>query len=174
MRHAVRWSRLWLGLVLVLAGVVWLVVDQRAGIVTQPYVSTPTPQNALHMPIVDTQQTIGTLSINVQLLSRVPSSVVLPARASTEYQEIAVLVVNRGRTLLRFGAGQLSLRGGAQSVQCMPLPGHAWLPGTSGVGPGSRVEVVAVAAVPSGSRYSEVVFTLPRVLGTGSVAWRTS
>jgi hypothetical protein len=161
-----------------LAGLVWLVVDQRAGIVTQPYPGTPTPgispalPGVAHIPVVGTPQSLGSLTANVQLLQRMTSANGLPARPGSVYQEIAVLVVNHGHRQVRIGAGQMSLRVGAHLLPCKAVPGLTWRPANPGVAAGSQVEGVVVASVPSNAQSSEVMFTLPHDLGTGSLAWR--
>jgi hypothetical protein len=172
MRTSVRWSRLWAGLVLVVAAIVLLVVENRAGIVTQPSAGTPTPRPTVTGPVPGMAQSIGPLSVNVKLLSRVASISGLPARPSVAYQEIAVLVVNHGQRAARVGAGQFSLHIGSAIVACVPFPGHPWLPADPGILPGKQAQGVAVAAVPPGDQQGHVIFALPAALGSGRVGWR--
>jgi hypothetical protein len=160
--------------VLVLAAIVLLIIDNRAAIVSQPYASKPTPRPTASGPVPGMAQTIGPLSVNVKLLSRVASIAGLPARPSVMYQEIAVLVVNHGPHAVRVGAGQFTLHVGPAVVVCVPFPGHPWLPADPGIPPGKQAQGVAVAAVPPGNQQRQVIFTLPAALGSGSVAWRLS
>jgi hypothetical protein len=160
--------------VLVVAAIVLLVVENRTAMVTQPSAGTPAPRPTASGPVPGMAQSIGPLSVNVKLLSRVASIAGLPDRPSIEYQEIAVLVVNHGQRAVHVGAVQFSLHFGSAVVACVPFPGHPWLPADPGILPGKQAHGVAVAAVPPGDQPGQVIFTLPVAVGSGRVGWRVS
>lgn len=104
----VRWGRIWAGILLIVAGVVWLAIDNALGIYTTSSSSTATPAGQ-PLPALGTAQSTGAAMVNAKEVGYYPSLSGKPAPAGERYLVIAVQVANRSAAALTLRPQQFSL-----------------------------------------------------------------
>lgn len=169
----VRWSRVYAGLLLIVIGIIWSLVNSRMGVSVPAPSPTPTVPAGALPPALGQAQTAFGRAVNAKLLASVDRVAGNPAPAGERYLLIAVQVVDRGAAFA-VAPTDFELRAGARVLaRGRSYPGHAGLPAQMRLHAGSAVEGTLVFAVPRSVTAANLAYS-PRDHPRSVLIWRVA
>lgn len=169
--HAVRWSRIWVGLFLLAAGIIWLVINNALGLYSSPGAQVSAPASAT-IPALGAAQRDVPLTVTAKLVGYYPSVAGRSAPAGTRFVVIAARVVNRGATPIVIRPAQFALRAAGATLAGAAVPGQPYTLFARPVPSGATADGYLLFAPSSEQRAWTLTYTPAGAQGARTLSWR--
>ena len=166
-----RWSRVYVGLLLIAAAIIWSLINSRMGISVPAPAPTPVAPAESRQPALGEAQTAFGRTVNAKLLAVVDRVAGRPAQGGDHYVLIAVQVADHGADFA-LAPTDFALRSGTRvRAPGRSYPGHAGLPAHTRLQAHAVVTGTLVFEVPAGATAMDLAYT-PRDHPGSALLWR--
>jgi hypothetical protein len=170
----IRWGRVAVGLVMIVVAIIWLILDNRFGIVVTTRTTTPTAVMSRAVPALGTPQALGGVQVNVKVEGKTTSVAGKQAPAHAHYLLVAVQIANRGGAAISPKAGDYHLRSDDREIASgAAYPGHPGGLFGGPVPPGATATGVLVFLV-GDQQAPDLIAYAPGFAAPATALWRLS
>lgn len=153
----IRWSRLYIGLGLIVASALLLALDNRLGL----YTAAPPIPRVPPLPALGTPQRIDGRTVNVKLVARLTHVEGLSALAGHVYLLVAVRYANHTARRITVAPAAFTLTSAGATVAAQPYPGR----------PGA---LFSAPIIPGATADGYIFFLAPSRVGDARLSYRVA